>query len=1105
VKSKQSKTGLKAKSQSLNKKGTAAMREIDTLWIIITGALVFLMQAGFLCLETGLTRSKNNINAAMKNLADFSVTTVLYWLFGFAFMFGATQSGLVGTSGFVLDLEQGGSELAFFFFQVMFCGAAVTIVAGAIAERTRFTAFLLMAAVGSGITYPIFGHWVWNGSELGQHTGWLGALGFVDFAGSSVVHSVGGWISLALLLILGPRAGRFPKDGAPRKIPGANVPLASLGVFLLWFGWFGFNAGSGFVMDSESVPRIVVNTVLAGSTGMLVTMIVGWRIRKRAEIDLLLNGSLAGAVAVTANCNAISLPSAAVIGAVGGLIMLGVEALLERYKIDDAVGAIPVHLGAGIWGTLAVGIFGSPDLLGTGLSRIDQIGVQILGIVVCGLWSFGVTYIVFSIINRISPLRVTAEDEVSGLNVSEHGATTEMYDLFRVMEDQSKTGNLSLRVPVEPFTEVGQIAERYNRVMQALDVATARTEGIIRTALDGIITFSKDALSITGLNPAAVRIFGYAPEAALNQPLMLVLDAPGISSQQLLQSMLARDGEGRAELTGRRADGTLFPVEVVVTEAKAGDSSFYTGTFRDITERKQAEAALRDAKDAAEAANRAKSLFLANMSHELRTPLNAIIGYSELLEEEANDEGVSFFVPDLQKIRTAGRHLLALINDILDISKIEAGRMELYLESFDVATMLDNVVTTIQPVIDKNGNKLSVIYEDGTGADASGKMRADLTKVRQVLFNLLSNAAKFTENGEIKLSVRRRVGTDFDADMIEFRVADTGIGMTEEQMDRLFEKFTQADPSTTRKYGGTGLGLAISRHFCRMMGGDITAESMLGKGSTFIVRLPAVVDTPDAGHDTNEFPAIEESSFSVLVIDDDPTARDLISRILSGEGYRVELASSGAEGLLAAHDRRPDVITLDVLMPGMDGWAVLAALKNDPMTADVPVIMLTISDSEDMGFALGAAAYLAKPIESEVLLGVMKKFHKHQGQVLVVDDDTVTRDMLRRTLQGEGWTVAEAANGREALARVIEQAPSLILLDLMMPEMDGFQFVGELRARDEWQSIPVVVMTAKDLTQADRDQLNGHVERIAQKGLYSRDRLLREVYDLVHTRERDGE
>ena len=1075
------------------------MREIDTLWIIITGALVFLMQAGFLCLETGLTRSKNNINAAMKNLADFGVTTILFWLFGFALMYGATQSGLVGTSGFLLDIDQGGARLAFFFFQVVFCGAAVTIVAGAIAERTRFTAFLLMAAVGAGITYPIFGHWAWNGAEIGQHTGWLGALGFVDFAGSSVVHSVGGWIALALLLILGPRTGRFPKDGPPRRIPAANVPLASLGVFLLWFGWFGFNAGSSFIMDSESVPRIVVNTVLAGATGMIVTLIVGWNVRKRAEIDLLLNGTLAGAVAVTANCNAISLPSAVFIGAVGGLIMLGCEALLERYKIDDAVGAIPVHLGAGAWGTLAVGIFGDPALLGTGLGRIEQIGAQIVGIIVCGVWAFGVTYVIFSIINRRWPLRVTPEDEVSGLNVTEHGATTEMYDLFQVMEAQSKTGNLNLRVPVEPFTEVGQIAERYNRVMQALDVATARTEGIIRTALDGIITFSKDALAITGLNPAAVHIFGYAPEAALNQPLTLVLDAPGISSQQLLQSMLAR--EGRAELTGRRADGTLFPVEVVVTEAKAGETSFYTGTFRDITERKQAEAALRDAKDAAEAANRAKSLFLANMSHELRTPLNAIIGYSELLEEEAHDEGVDFFVPDLQKIRTAGRHLLALINDILDISKIEAGRMELYLESFDVATMLDNVVTTIQPVIDKNGNTLTVVFEDGTGADASGKMRADLTKVRQVLFNLLSNAAKFTENGQITLAVRRQVGTDFDADMIEFRVSDTGIGMTDDQMERLFEKFTQADASTTRKYGGTGLGLAISRHFCRMMGGDITAESTLGKGSTFIVRLPAVVDTPEAGHDTNEFPAVTEATFGVLVIDDDPTARDLISRMLASEGYRVELASSGAEGLEAARERRPDVITLDVLMPGMDGWAVLAALKSDPVTADIPVIMLTISDSEDMGFALGAAAYLAKPIESEALIGMMKKFHKHQGQVLVVDDDAVTRDMLRRTLQGEGWTVAEAGNGLEALVRLSEQAPSLILLDLMMPEMDGFQFVDELRARDDWRSIPVVVMTAKDLTQADREQLNGHVERIAQKGLYSRERLLREVYDLVHRRD----
>jgi Amt family ammonium transporter len=1086
------------------------MRDIDIIWIVFSAALVFLMQAGFLCLESGLTRTKNSINTAMKNLADFSVSTLVFWVAGFALMFGATQNGWFGASDFLPDLETiGGSRMAFFFFQLMFCGTAVTIMAGAIAERARFGAYLIMALVCAALIYPVFGHWVWNGIENGARTGLLGRAGFVDFAGSSVVHSVGGWIALAALLVIGARAGRFPKDGPPRRIPGSSVPLASFGVLLLWFGWFGFNAGSTLFIDNVSVPRIITNTVIAGASGMVVTLLVGWQQRKRAEIDLLLNGVLAGAVAITANCHAVSMASAAVIGGVGGVIMLTASNLLERWRLDDAVGAIPVHLASGIWGTLAVGIFGDPALLGTGLGRAEQVWVQFVGILLCGVWSFGTAYIIFSIINRITPLRVRPESEESGLNVSEHGATTEILDLFRVMDAQSQTGDLSLRAPVEPFTEIGQIADRYNRVLSALETTTARTEGIIRTAIDGIITFSRDAMRITGVNPAASRIFGYLPEAMINRPLTLLLETQGASGAQTVSALIdrAKTAEERVEMVGRRADGALFPVEVVVTEARAGGEVFYTGTFRDITERKQAEQALREAKDAAESANRSKSVFLANMSHELRTPLNAIIGYSELIEEEAEDEGATFVIPDLKKIRSAGQHLLALINDILDISKIEAGRMELFLETFQVEGMIENVVTTITPLVEKNGNRLELILGDDLG-----EMRADLTKVRQILFNLLSNASKFTDKGHISLRVER--APSVDGDMVTFVVSDTGIGMTEAQLERLFEKFQQADASTTRKYGGTGLGLAISRQFALMMGGDITVTSQVGVGSTFTVRLPAqVIDKTKSVMpeiDTDKRSTAEllaASAYTVLVIDDDPAARDMMQRTLTKRGYRVEVAADGATGLEMARTLRPNLITLDVIMPGLDGWTVLTMLKAHPDTAAIPVIMLTVADNEDMGFSLGAAAFLVKPFDADQLLDVLEHYKAQQrgdNPVLVVDDDALTREVLRRTLEGEGWRVVEAANGVEALEVVKVLPPSLILLDLMMPEMDGFRFVSEVRAVPAWKDIPIIIMTAKDLTQADRDALNGQVAQIAQKGVYSRDRLLSEIDLLIKSNKDDS-
>jgi signal transduction histidine kinase/DNA-binding response OmpR family regulator/HAMP domain-containing protein len=501
---------------------------------------------------------------------------------------------------------------------------------------------------------------------------------------------------------------------------------------------------------------------------------------------------------------------------------------------------------------------------------------------------------------------------------------------------------------------------------------------------------------------------------------------------------------------------------------------------------------LRLAKEAAEVASRTKSQFLANMSHELRTPLNAIIGYSEMLQEEAEELGQGDFIPDLQKIHMAGKHLLVLINDVLDISKIEAGKMDLYLETFDVAAMIQDVTLTIQPLAEQKRNTLEVRCEDGLGV-----MRADLTKVRQSLFNLLSNACKFTEQGTITL-VAGRESFDERAWMT-FSVTDTGIGMSPEQTARLFQAFSQADASTTRKYGGTGLGLVISRRFCQMMGGDITVESTPGQGSTFTIRLPAETAAPKtAAASQEDFSMVEtlpEGTPTVLVIDDDPTVHDLMRRFLTKEGFHMVAARSGVEGLRLAKATHPTVITLDVMMPGMDGWSVLTALQADSELADTPVIMLTIVDDKNMGYTLGATDYLTKPINWQRLAAIMDKYRCEAPPcpVLVVEDDTAMRDLLRRTLEKEGWTVAEATNGRVALELVAANRPELILLDLMLPEMDGFAFVEALRRREAWRSIPVVVITAKDLTPDDRRRLNGYVERILQKGAYGREELLREV------------
>ena len=461
------------------------MIDLNVIWVVGCAGLVLLMQPGFMCLESGLTRSKNSINVAIKNLSDLGISICFFWGFGYALMFGASLAGWVGSSGFLVSIETDPKLAAFFLFQVMFCGTSTTIVSGALAERLKFKGYLAIAMLISGLIYPLFGHWVWNGTNMGQLAGWLGKLGFVDFAGASVVHSIGGWVSLAALLVVGSRTGRFidrDSNGVRevRKIHGSNLPFSVLGVMLLWVGWFGFNGGSTFALNNQ-IPIIIVHTVMSGSAGMVAAAALGWQRRGVLEAETLINGSIAGLVSITASCNVVTTPKAVVIGAFGGVIMLLVTDWVEGLGIDDGVDAVALHGFAGAWGTLAVALFGDLDLLGTGLSRPQQLLVQLLGIGICFVWAFGLTYLILRSINPIFPLRVSVEEEEMGLNVAEHHAKTEVYELFRVMDEQAATRNFSLRVPEEPFTEVGKIARRYNQVMASLETYAQKLQHLNAT------------------------------------------------------------------------------------------------------------------------------------------------------------------------------------------------------------------------------------------------------------------------------------------------------------------------------------------------------------------------------------------------------------------------------------------------------------------------------------------------------------------------------------------------------------------------------------------------------------------------------------------------
>ncbi len=649
------------------------------------------------------------------------------------------------------------------------------------------------------------------------------------------------------------------------------------------------------------------------------------------------------------------------------------------------------------------------------------------------------------------------------------------------------------------------------RDVTAQKQASQYARSLIEASPDPLVTISAQG-KITDVNEASVQATGVAREQLIGTDFSDYFTEPDKARagyQQVFSEGVVRDYPLAIHHTTGRITDVLYNASVY-----KDDRGNVLGVFaaaRDVTISKRFEQSLREsnvelesaiagaakAKEAAETANKTKSLFLANMSHELRTPLNAILGYSEMLQEEAADQQLDDFVPDLQKIHSAGKHLLALINDILDLSKIEAGKMELFLESFDIAGMIDEIASTVKPMVAKNGNALHI-----ERAGDLGIMRADGIKVRQGLFNLLSNAAKFTEGGDITLDVRREVMDG--RPWIVFRVVDTGIGLSPEQIVKLFQDFTQADASTTRKFGGTGLGLALTRRFCQMMGGDVTVHSVKGEGSTFTIKLPAVVADAKPEHpDTHaasvlSVPDAAMTNGCILVIDDDATQRELMERFLSKEGFCVRTAGGGEEGLRLARQLHPVAITLDVMMPDLDGWSVLSALKADAALRDVPVIMVTMVDDPDRGYTLGAAEYATKPVDRHRLALILKKYTcaNPPCPVLLVEDDPATRAQTRAILEREGWKVSEAATARAALEQMAANRPALILLDLMLSG-DGFDFVDAVRAHPEWRSIPIVVLTAKDLSKGEQKRLSGSVETILHKTDNPREALLEQVRGLV--------
>ena len=1092
------------------------LHKIDTLYVLLSAATVMLMQGGFCFLESGLVRAKNSINVATKNLVDFCVTGIVFWAVGFGLMFAVARPDQQ-CHYFFSNLDSS-KLVAFFLFQLVFCGTATTILSGAVAERVRFGSYVLAACLISVFIYPLFGSWVWGGA-LGGTPGWLENLGFIDFAGASVVHCVGGWVSLAMILVVGARIGRFGPGARP--INGHNLPLATFGVILLWFGWWGFNGGSELGLTGR-VPRILVNTNLAAAAGGVVGVALSYFVERKLIINDLFNGVISGLVSVTAACHFLDPIGAVITSMVASTICFAGVRLLARFHVDDAIAAVPVHAFAGTWAILSVPLFIPSEHLG-GVSRFAQLSVQFQGVIVCFLWAFCIPYVLFRVINRFFPLRVSAEDERLGLNISEHGANTELIDLLSVMHDQERKGDFSQNVDVEPHTEVGQIAEKYNRVIHrvtteieereqavdALKLAERRFRLIFENATDGIYQKNSDG-SFASVNPALASILQLDQDQILNASAELVpFWYRDEADRKLFEDQLRDQGVVQGfESRFLREDGTTVCLSESLQPIRDrnGTLLYYQGSVTDVTEIKlQAFLEVQ----AAEEANRAKSAFLANMSHEIRTPLNGVVGMLDLLGQAELSQQNQHYV---RIGHASAQALLGLINDVLDFSKIESGKLELEHMKFSLHDLVEDTAEVV--AISAESKQLELCCR--ISSEVPSEVVGDPDRIRQVLLNYLTNAVKFTDDGEVRLDITAKNQLSGRV-LIRFAVTDTGIGIPAAAHEKLFSIFTQVDSSTTRKYGGSGLGLAIAKQLGELMGGEVGLESKEGEGSTFWLEVPMEV--------TRETPTWFKQQLTganALVVDDNETNLEILREQLGGWGFASTTITNPLDALgqleASLESATPfDIVILDYNMPELDGLDLAELIKSHPRLKKLPVIVLSSSSNcifAQRVRALGLAAALTKPVrqsqlydsvttalfksakaqeiagrqeESAMSRPQAKSSRSGPPVILITDDNHINQIVAEQILKSAGFECALANNGQEAIDCIATNDFDLILMDCNMPVLDGKEAtrrIREMESKGELshlsrQPLPIIALTANAM-QGEREScldvgMNDHV------------------------------
>ncbi|MEP6343287.1 MAG: response regulator [Maricaulaceae bacterium] len=1089
---------------------------MDDGWIVIAAFLVFLMQAGFLLIEAGSVRAKNSINAAQKNVSNLIICLACYSLIGFGLMYGSSYGGYIGV-GRVKDALQDQTRLPeLLIFNLALCSIAATIVSGAIAERMKISAYLISTAIIALFVYPIFGHWAWGSTIITSNVAFLANMGFVDHAGGVVIHTLGAFYAFAAVLTLGPRQGRFDENGKVNPISGSSPVLALSGALILFVMWIPFNTGS-LTPGSQLFSEAALVTILGGSAGGVAGKLIGYILQNKTfSPEASFNGILGGLVAVTCGTLFIGPIGAVTLGFLGGtMAILGNYVLLHNLKIDDPVGVIGVHGFAGAVGSILFPIFAVKSLPAGNM--LSQIMTQSLGVFLCIAWAmiFGVA--VFAVLKVLKLLRVSDAQEHLGLNIGEHTPDLSKEHLeagyqastqSRTQQSQIKalTGNNHARseIGLALSTMVGE----NQRLGEEAQIRSTMFTEAVDSLSDGLMIFDSDQV-VTEVNSAYRRIM-----ASINVDCYVGMTRRDYM-RALLKTGILSPGDTPVEefidnyLTSERVT-TSIQGEVTIGDshyirrARFIPSGGQIVVLTDVTDMKEA---LHKSK----LAEKAKAEFLANMSHEIRTPMNGIIGMTELLSRTELDPRQQSFV---ETIANSGSALMTIINDILDFSKIEAGKVKLNPVPFVIRDSIEDVTTMLANSASEKNLELMVRMKPNLPETYIG----DVGRFRQIMTNLIGNALKFTHFGHVFIDVDGTKNNE-NVDLI-IRIEDTGIGIPADQIEHVFKKFSQADGTTTREYEGTGLGLSITSNLIELMGGTISVESVLGKGTVFTINL--TLPSHRNLKPVKKVP-VEIIGANILIVDDNLVNRNILreqTKYWKCRNAAVESAAKALQVLENAQEKgiKIDLIITDYQMPGMNGDDFFKTLQMNANFADIPVIMLT-SVSEDRLIQKlqedGISAVLTKPVRSSMLLNTIAQslFKSQANADDIVEANTnplasvaealpsprrhVARDIERRmkprnealTQRGLDVLVAEdnvtnqvyikyimeelnlsfkiVPNGRAAVDYWRSENPTIILMDISMPDMNGYEATKIIREDEQKFNLdktPIIAVTAHTLS-----------------------------------------